>query len=181
MTNWYIVVVGSLNAVRSYFGHSGVSSSCLLDYGKVTGYKEAKTKHARLEDLLMTSPWEGLSVGSLGVFLAQYVDVLRDSVPGVVCLGADEYASKILRELSAKQCNQSGKPRSPRSFPAKKVAKRDKQSGDSRDRSCGELVSEETASSTMCVAGCWSGSEDSLVVMRWKRKSFDLVKDFEDL
>ena len=87
-------MVGTVNAVRSDFGHRGVSSSCLLDYGKITGCNEIMFNYTRLSDPLMISPWEGLSVRS---FLAQYMNVLHDSVPGVVYPRADEYTSKFVQ------------------------------------------------------------------------------------
>ena len=40
-TIWYNVMVGVVNAVRSYFGQRGLLSSCLLDYGKTIGLLEA--------------------------------------------------------------------------------------------------------------------------------------------
>ena len=131
--NSYNVVVGAVNAVRNYFGDRGVSSSLLLDYGNITGCKEAVCKHTRLDDPLITSQWEGLSVRSLRALVAQYVVVLRESVPGIVYPRADEYTSKFLRELTAKLSKQSGEPRSPRASPAKKMVEKTKKADDSRD------------------------------------------------
>ena len=47
----YNVVVRAVNAVRSWFGLRGVSSSCRLDYGKITGCNEAMSMYVRLVDL----------------------------------------------------------------------------------------------------------------------------------
>ena len=117
----YNVLVGAFNAVRSCFGHCGVSSNCLLDYGKITDCKEAMSKYARLDDPVMTSPWEGLSMQSRVVLVAQNTGALRETEPGVVYPRADEYASKSLRKLGSKQAERSGESWSPRTSPTKKV------------------------------------------------------------
>ena len=118
------VVVGGVTAVPSFLGHRVVFSSCLLGYGKITGCKETMSKFTRLDDPLMTSPWECFPVLSRGAFVAQYIAVSHHRLPGVVYPRNDEYSSKFLPDLSDKQSKQSGEPRSPLSFPAKKVAKR---------------------------------------------------------
>ena len=66
IANLYNVVVGAVNAVRSFFGHRGKSSSWLLDYGKIRGCKEVKSRYISLDDFLLMSPWEGLSAQNLG-------------------------------------------------------------------------------------------------------------------
>ena len=72
----YNVVVGAINAVRSLPGHHGVLSNCLLDCGKITGCREAMSSYELLDDPVMTSPLEGLSVRSRGVLVAQNMSAL---------------------------------------------------------------------------------------------------------
>ena len=95
--NSYNVVLGAVIAVRSYFEYRGVSLSNLLAHGKIAACREATSKYTRLDDPLMTSPWEDLSVQSWGGLVAQYAGVLRNSVPAVVHPRADEHTWKFLR------------------------------------------------------------------------------------
>ena len=72
----YNVVVGVINAVRSYFTYWCVSSSCLLYFAKMTACREAIAKNPPLAGLLMISPWESLSIRNWGALVIQYVNVL---------------------------------------------------------------------------------------------------------
>ena len=82
--NLYNLVVGAVKSLRSDVGHQGVPLSYLLDFGEITGCKEAMFNNTRLDDPLRTSPWEGLSVRSRGALVALYISVIRESRPGVV-------------------------------------------------------------------------------------------------
>ena len=113
--------------------------------------------------------------------VAQHVDVLRESVPGVVYPRADEYTSKSLQELGAKQGKRSRAPRSPRVSPVNKVVKKAKKVTIRE----AELVANSSLAVTRPQSGVLldvaSGSRDSVTVGQRKRKRFELASDVEYL
>ena len=105
---------------------------------------------------------------------------LRENVPGDVYPTADEYTSKLLRELGSKQAKRNGEPRRLRASPSKKVVKKTKKV---TNRAADPIVSSSTVSSlqSIVVLENGSGSEDLVIIGRRKWKHFDLASGGEDL
>ena len=112
-----------------------------------------------------------------GALMTEDSKGLRKSVPIAVYPGADEYTSKFLHVLGAKQAKGVWERPSPRVSPAEKLVKKTRKV---KFRECALMMISSAAVPLPCSSGCADseiGSDHSLAVMRRKRRgSIWLVK-----
>ena len=160
-----------------YFGHRGVSSNCLLDYGKITGFKEAMPKYARLDNDVTTGG--ALTAESRSFGGTNYGRATREF--DWCCVPE---SGRVHLEISAGVWQQTREAEwrvseSSEQLSATRVVKKTKNVTIHTDPVVNLSAGPHLQSSVVLEGG--SGSEDSLTNGRRKRKRFESASDGEDL